>query len=135
MYMDQIHQLFNESKKKNLLIYTVRPEGVIHKFHRFNHGLTYFVLNLVSLFCRWEGLRSFLGKDRTPLYCGSNKTTKGFYRSYKNLQFYWILGAGHFVSQQHQSSLNLKQLCTFSFIAPIVTSNLTKSDLSIPHYP
>ncbi|KAK2433828.1 serine carboxypeptidase [Trifolium repens] len=46
---------------------------------------------------KWEGLRSFLGKDRTPLYCGSNKTTKGFYRSYKNLQFYWILGAGHFV--------------------------------------
>ncbi|CAJ2654548.1 serine carboxypeptidase-like 51 [Trifolium pratense] len=46
---------------------------------------------------KWEGLRSFLGKDRTVLYCGNNKTTKGFYRSYKNLQFYWILGAGHFV--------------------------------------
>ncbi|GAU35378.1 hypothetical protein TSUD_57270 [Trifolium subterraneum] len=46
---------------------------------------------------KWEGLRSFLGKDRTALYCGSDKTTKGFYRSYKNLQFYWILGAGHFV--------------------------------------
>ncbi|XP_058762604.1 serine carboxypeptidase-like 51 [Vicia villosa] len=46
---------------------------------------------------KWEGLKNFLGKDRTALYCGNNKTTKGFFRSYKNLQFYWILGAGHFV--------------------------------------
>ncbi|KAE9616721.1 hypothetical protein Lal_00034494 [Lupinus albus] len=46
---------------------------------------------------KWEGLQNFLGKDRTPLYCGSEKKTKGFFRSYKNLHFYWILGAGHFV--------------------------------------
>ncbi|TKY48582.1 Serine carboxypeptidase 51 [Spatholobus suberectus] len=46
---------------------------------------------------KWAGLQNFLGKDRTPLYCGSDKTTKGFFKSYKNLQFYWILGAGHFV--------------------------------------
>ncbi|KAJ7947905.1 Carboxypeptidase [Quillaja saponaria] len=47
---------------------------------------------------KWEGLQSFLTKDRTPLYCGTDKTTtKGFFKSYKNLQFYWILGAGHFV--------------------------------------
>ncbi|XP_061353464.1 serine carboxypeptidase-like 51 [Gastrolobium bilobum] len=46
---------------------------------------------------KWEGLQNFLGKDRTPLYVGSDKTTKGFVRSYKNLHFYWILGAGHFV--------------------------------------
>ncbi|KAG4961217.1 hypothetical protein JHK87_037850 [Glycine soja] len=45
----------------------------------------------------WTGLQNFLEKDRTPLYCGSDKTTKGFFKSYKNLQFYWILGAGHFV--------------------------------------
>uniref|UniRef100_A0A452YKX4 Uncharacterized protein n=1 Tax=Aegilops tauschii subsp. strangulata TaxID=200361 RepID=A0A452YKX4_AEGTS len=25
-----------------------------------------------------------------------NKVTKAFVRSYKNLHFYWILGAGHF---------------------------------------
>ncbi|RDX80239.1 Serine carboxypeptidase-like 51, partial [Mucuna pruriens] len=53
---------------------------------------------------KWKGLKTFLGKDRTPLYCGSDKsTTKGFVKSYKNLHFYWILKAGHFVSQ-HQSS-------------------------------
>ncbi|RDX61164.1 Serine carboxypeptidase-like 51 [Mucuna pruriens] len=46
---------------------------------------------------KWSGLQNFLGKDRTPIYCGSDKTTKGFFKSYKNLQFYWILGAGHFV--------------------------------------
>ncbi|OIV99300.1 hypothetical protein TanjilG_17110 [Lupinus angustifolius] len=46
---------------------------------------------------KWEGLKTFLGKDRTPLYCETEEHTKGFYRSYKNLDFYWILGAGHFV--------------------------------------
>ncbi|MCL7043710.1 hypothetical protein MKW94_021323, partial [Papaver nudicaule] len=50
---------------------------------------------------KWEGLKSFLSLDRTPLYCqddkGSNKATKAFTKSYKNLQFYWILGAGHFI--------------------------------------
>ncbi|XP_047165985.1 serine carboxypeptidase-like 51 [Vigna umbellata] len=45
----------------------------------------------------WEGLQSFLEKDRTPIYCGSDKTTKGFFKSFKNLHFYWILGAGHYV--------------------------------------
>ncbi|CAL0329047.1 unnamed protein product [Lupinus luteus] len=45
----------------------------------------------------WEGLKTFLGKDKTPLYCGNEQDTKGFYRSHKNLEFYWILGAGHFV--------------------------------------
>ncbi|KAK9280113.1 hypothetical protein L1049_013800 [Liquidambar formosana] len=46
---------------------------------------------------KWEGLKSFLSVERTPLYCGDNKVTKGFTKSYKNLHFYWILGAGHFV--------------------------------------
>ncbi|KAK7272188.1 hypothetical protein RJT34_28633 [Clitoria ternatea] len=46
---------------------------------------------------KWAGLESFMGKERTPLYCGSDKWTKGFFKSHNNLQFYWILGAGHFV--------------------------------------
>lgn len=47
---------------------------------------------------KWDGLKSFLSTKRTPLYCGRNdKATKGFIKSYKNLHFYWILGAGHFV--------------------------------------
>ncbi|KAF8039525.1 hypothetical protein BT93_B1903 [Corymbia citriodora subsp. variegata] len=49
----------------------------------------------------WEGLKTFLSLERTPLYCGTGSGTgsgtKAFKRSYKNLHFYWILGAGHFV--------------------------------------
>ena len=55
---------------------------------------------LLTIQCfRWEGLESFLSKDRTALYCDNERSTKGFSSSYKNLHFYWILGAGHFVSQ------------------------------------
>ncbi|MCL7023735.1 hypothetical protein MKW94_009870 [Papaver nudicaule] len=48
---------------------------------------------------KWEGLKTFLSLDKKPLYCESDTivATKGFVRSYKNLHFYWILGAGHFV--------------------------------------
>lgn len=55
---------------------------------------------------RWDGLKAYLESDRTPLYCGEDGTvTKGFVRSYKNLFFYWILGAGHFVSHLIPSQL------------------------------
>lgn len=67
---------------------------------------------------KWEGLKSFLGKDRTPLYCGSNKSTKGFFKSYKNLQFYWILGAGHFVP-------NDQPCVSLQMIASIIQSPAT----------
>ncbi|XP_042474922.1 serine carboxypeptidase-like 51 [Macadamia integrifolia] len=47
---------------------------------------------------KWEGLQGFMNLDRIPLYCGDDKTTtKAFTKSYKNLHFYWILLAGHFV--------------------------------------
>lgn len=46
---------------------------------------------------KWDGLQKFLSTERTPLFCGNDKITKGFKKSYKNLHFYWILGAGHFV--------------------------------------
>ncbi|OAY75912.1 Serine carboxypeptidase-like 51 [Ananas comosus] len=48
---------------------------------------------------RWEGLKNFISLDRTPLYCSSDAVggTKGFVKSYRNLHFYWILKAGHFV--------------------------------------
>ncbi|OEL24099.1 Serine carboxypeptidase-like 51 [Dichanthelium oligosanthes] len=46
---------------------------------------------------KWDGLKSFLSLPRQPLYCGQIQGTKAFVRSYKNLHFYWILGAGHFV--------------------------------------
>ncbi|XP_024023794.1 serine carboxypeptidase-like 51 [Morus notabilis] len=46
---------------------------------------------------KWEGLQTFLSKNRIPLHCENGRSTKGFFKSYKNLHFYWILGAGHFV--------------------------------------
>lgn len=46
---------------------------------------------------KWEGIKTFLSMDRTPIYCGDETITKGFLKSYRNLHFYWILGAGHFV--------------------------------------
>ncbi|XP_060175121.1 serine carboxypeptidase-like 51 [Lycium barbarum] len=46
---------------------------------------------------KWEGLKTFLNMERSPMYCGDDKITKGFTKSYKNFHFYWILGAGHFV--------------------------------------
>lgn len=46
---------------------------------------------------KWEGLKNFSSTDRIPIYCGGGRVTKGFTKSYRNLHFYWILGAGHFV--------------------------------------
>ncbi|AEC08059.1 serine carboxypeptidase-like 51 [Arabidopsis thaliana] len=46
---------------------------------------------------RWEGLEEFKKMEREPLFCESDRATRGFTKSYKNLHFYWILGAGHFV--------------------------------------
>ncbi|KAI3518170.1 hypothetical protein L1887_06622 [Cichorium endivia] len=47
---------------------------------------------------KWDGLSAYLNLARTPLYCGKDKsTTKGFFKSYENFAFYWILGAGHLV--------------------------------------
>ncbi|CAL4914739.1 unnamed protein product [Urochloa decumbens] len=46
---------------------------------------------------KWDGIKTFLSLPRQSLYCDPSKGTKGFARSYKNLHFYWILGAGHFV--------------------------------------
>nr|KYP51815.1 Serine carboxypeptidase-like 51 [Cajanus cajan] len=53
---------------------------------------------------KWVGLPNFMKKNRTPIFCGSDRKTNGFFKSYKNLNFYWILGAGHFVSQDQSSS-------------------------------
>lgn len=45
--------------------------------------------------------------DRTPIYCADEKATKGFVKSYRNLHFYWILGAGHYVSTSCCSRVTL----------------------------
>ncbi|KAF0898421.1 hypothetical protein E2562_007258 [Oryza meyeriana var. granulata] len=49
---------------------------------------------------KWDGLKNFTSSPRVPLYCNGGKAdgTQAFLKSYKNLKFYWILGAGHMVS-------------------------------------
>ncbi|CAN6306378.1 unnamed protein product [Urochloa humidicola] len=64
---------------------------------------------------KWDGLKSFLSLPRQPLHCGDSKGVKAFVRSYKNLHFYWILGAGHYVP--------VDQPC----IALSMISNITQS--------
>lgn len=51
---------------------------------------------------KWDGLDKFLSSPRTPIYCSSEEEgqsagTQAFVKSYKNLNFYWILEAGHMV--------------------------------------
>ncbi|XP_024312459.1 serine carboxypeptidase-like 51 [Brachypodium distachyon] len=48
---------------------------------------------------KWDGLTNFLRVPRQPLYhCESSihcsSAIKAYVRSYENLHFYWILGAG-----------------------------------------
>ncbi|KAI3708723.1 hypothetical protein L2E82_38122 [Cichorium intybus] len=55
-------------------------------------------LKIIPNDVEWDGLSGYMNFSRTPLYCGEDKrTTKGFYKSYQNFTFYWILGAGHLV--------------------------------------
>lgn len=69
---------------------------------------------------KWEGLKTFLGMERTPLYCGKDKRTRGFTKSYRNLHFYWILGAGHFVpADQPCVALNMVGGITQSPVASL----------------
>lgn len=46
---------------------------------------------------KWPGLQTFTNLERKPIYCEGVEGSKGFFKSYQNLHFYWILGAGHFV--------------------------------------
>ncbi|KAK3010469.1 hypothetical protein RJ639_013021 [Escallonia herrerae] len=79
------------------------------------HKNKYKLINCITLF-RWEGLETFLSMERTPMYCGNDKMTKGYTKTYRNLHFYWILGAGHFVSQNHHIFLVLLALTVASAI-------------------
>jgi len=58
-------------------------------------------------------------------YCHPYYLTNGFVRSYKNLHFYWILGAGHTVSpllihttkfKSYPLKSKLKYLWHFTFV-------------------
>lgn len=73
---------------------------------------------------KWEGLNDFLRKDRIPFYCGVGGPTKGFTKSYKNLHFYWILGAGHSVpADQPCAALDMVSNITQSAIVSSANHN------------
>lgn len=94
----------------------------------------FFTFIIVFMCFRWDGLKTFLSKDRTPLYCGNDSFTRGFTRSYKNFHFYWILGAGHFVSHNLPLSLLLSYYaCHVLIITPY--SSFTHNHIQIikPH--
>ncbi|KAL6650242.1 hypothetical protein ACP70R_009167 [Stipagrostis hirtigluma subsp. patula] len=51
---------------------------------------------------KWQDMKAFLSLSRQPLYyCDPpnycSRQIKSYIRSYKNLQFYWVLNAGQFV--------------------------------------
>ncbi|XP_040377565.1 serine carboxypeptidase-like 51 [Oryza brachyantha] len=63
---------------------------------------------------KWSGLHDFLMVPRKPIHnCKPGYLTNGFVRSYKNLHFYWVLGAGHYVA--------VDQPCTAKYIIGIIT--------------
>ncbi|KAL3530483.1 hypothetical protein ACH5RR_009805 [Cinchona calisaya] len=73
---------------------------------------------------KWDGIKTFLNTTRNPLYCGADKKTRGFTKSYKNLHFYWILEAGHFVPvDQPCVALTMIESITQSPVASKVESH------------
>ncbi|WOL13303.1 serine carboxypeptidase-like 51 [Canna indica] len=72
---------------------------------------------------KWKGLNNFNSLERKPLYCDGEEagTTKGFLKSYQNLHFYWILGAGHFVPVD-QPCVSLKMIADITH-SPAVSSS------------
>ena len=51
---------------------------------------------------KWSGLPDFLAAPRTPLYADTTHQaagyTDGFHQAFHNMEFYWILNAGHMVN-------------------------------------
>ncbi|CAI0398047.1 unnamed protein product [Linum tenue] len=69
---------------------------------------------------KWKGLSNFTATRRTALYCGKGGT-KGLFKSYKNLHFYWILGAGHFIPvDQPCVALNMAREIMQSPASPVL---------------
>ncbi|XP_021627425.1 serine carboxypeptidase-like 51 isoform X2 [Manihot esculenta] len=70
---------------------------------------------------KWEGLQNFQKKDRRALFCGKERLVRGFTKSYKNLHFYWILGAGHFVPVD-EPCITLKMISSITQSPAALTS-------------
>ncbi|XP_016285820.1 retinoid-inducible serine carboxypeptidase [Monodelphis domestica] len=63
---------------------------------------------------KWPELARFNEEKRKPLYVNPGSyETAAFYKSYKNLAFYWILKAGHMVpSDQGEMALKMMRMVT-----------------------
>ncbi|RDD47920.1 Retinoid-inducible serine carboxypeptidase [Trichoplax sp. H2] len=46
---------------------------------------------------KWKYLSQYKKSKRVPIYASGSRETGAFYKSYKNLSFYWIMKAGHMV--------------------------------------
>ncbi|KAG0498672.1 hypothetical protein HPP92_003363 [Vanilla planifolia] len=83
---------------------------------------------------KWEGLADFNNAIREPLYCGNYEGTKAFAKSYKNLHFYWILEAGHFVPvDQPCVALQMPMLFNSGDPGSTVQSYKTSGPFSLLH--
>ncbi|CAN0898982.1 Serine carboxypeptidase-like 51 [Linum grandiflorum] len=71
---------------------------------------------------KWKELSNFTATKRNAVYCGGEEGgTKAFLKSYQNLHFYWILGAGHFIPvDQPCIALNMVRQITQSPAAPVL---------------
>ncbi|XP_065898511.1 retinoid-inducible serine carboxypeptidase-like isoform X2 [Dysidea avara] len=62
---------------------------------------------------KWNGLPDFLAAPRTPLYADTTHKasgyTDGFHQAFHNMEFYWILNAGHMVPKDN-GKMALKML-------------------------
>ncbi|PWZ39375.1 hypothetical protein Zm00014a_043835 [Zea mays] len=76
-----------------------------------------------------DGLNSFLSSPRTPIYCNKEgqSGTQAFVKSYKNLNFYWILEAGHMVINEWYlwTTLALRSRCWLT-LRDLLPSNKRK---------
>ncbi|XP_027726312.1 retinoid-inducible serine carboxypeptidase [Vombatus ursinus] len=63
---------------------------------------------------KWPELTAFSQMKRKPLYVNpESNDTSAFYKSHKNLAFYWILKAGHMVpSDQGEMALKMMRMVT-----------------------
>ncbi|XP_020847584.1 retinoid-inducible serine carboxypeptidase isoform X2 [Phascolarctos cinereus] len=63
---------------------------------------------------KWPELTTFSQMKRKPLYVNpESNDTSAFYKSHKNLAFYWILKAGHMVpSDQGEMALKMMRMVT-----------------------
>lgn len=61
---------------------------------------------------KWPGIKGFIKAPRTPIVLDKNLTA-GFFKTFKNFSFFWILRAGHMVpADSAQAALQMMSMIT-----------------------